>query len=41
MMYYSALAFIGILLNTWLYIDDVRNRSAILHKVDKGKDEDE
>ena len=40
MMYYSALAFIGIILNTWLYFDDSKNRGAILHRVDKGeKDE--
>ena len=40
MIYYSALAFIGVLLNTWLYIDDMKNRNGILNKVDKG-DEDE
>ena len=39
-MYFSALALVGILLNSWLYIDDVRNRGSVLHRLDKGgKDE--
>lgn len=37
MMYFVALAAIGIVFNVWLYIDDLRNRGGILDKVDEGE----
>ena len=37
MMYYSALAIIGIVLNVTLYFDDLRNRGGILDAVDNGE----
>ena len=41
MMYFSSLACIGIFLNCWLYIDDIKNRDGILNKVDKGDELEE
>ena len=41
MNYYSILAIVGILLNTWMYIDDIRNRDSVLDKVDRGGKEDD
>ena len=37
MMYFSFLACIGIVMNVWLYIDDIKNRDGILDRVDKGE----
>lgn len=36
MMYFSLLAIIGIFVNVWLYIDDIKNRKGILNAVDEG-----
>ena len=36
-MYYSLLALMGIALNIWLYVDDIRNHDSILNKVDRGE----
>ena len=36
MVYFSILAIIGIGINLWLYLDDIRNRDGILDKCDKG-----
>lgn len=35
MMYFCMLATLGILLNTWLYIDDIWNRNGILNAIDQ------
>ena len=34
LMYFCILAMIGIMLNVWLYIDDLKNRNGVLDKVD-------
>ena len=37
MMYFSMLAIVGIILNVWLYMDDIKNRGGVLDKVDEGE----
>ena len=37
LMYFCVLAAIGVCLNVWLYIDDIKNRGGLLDKVDKGE----
>lgn len=37
MMYFSMLAIVGIFLNVWLYMDDIKNRGGVLDKVDEGE----
>ena len=37
MMYFSMLAIVGIFLNVWLYMDDLKNRGGVLDKVDEGE----
>jgi len=41
MLYFSALGCVGIIFNTWLYVDDLRNRGGVLNSVDRGEDETE
>lgn len=36
-MYFCLLAVIGIVLNVWLYLDDIKNRNSILNRLDKGE----
>lgn len=36
-VYFDGLAVIGIVLNLWLYFDDIKNRGSILDKVDEGE----
>lgn len=35
--YFDVLALIGIVLNVWLYVDDLKNRGGILNRVDKNE----
>ena len=37
MMYFSGLATCGIILNIWLYFDDLNYRGGILNAIDKSK----
>ena len=37
-VYFEVLAVIGICLNLWLYMDDLKYRGGILNKVDKGEE---
>lgn len=41
MIYFCFLAVIGIILNVWLYLDDLRNRDGILDRVDDGENLEE
>ena len=41
MVYFCVLSLIGLGINIWLYIDDIRNRGGILDKVDKGNNAEE
>ena len=41
MMYFALLGCIGIVLNVWLYIDDIKNRKGILDAIDTGNNLEE
>ena len=36
MIYFCALSLIGLCINIWLYVDDIKYRGGILDKVDNG-----